>query len=164
MIVKAGHVTLRWFRSTDLADLVDLFAACYPAEKWTAEDLHAFAHKRDTEQQVKSGNIIKVLVAEDKLLAALLYTVKSGNCALRRLAVHPDHRREGLAKYALQTLTGPRSLTRCRAFTARVRESWLPAQLLLRSADFRCDSIERGRYTEPREDAYLFCKLRADVA
>ena len=155
MIIPDGRVELRWFRSADLNQMVELHHLGYPDENWTAEDFWNFTEKQN-------GQVVKVLATHQRIWGTFLYSLPPGTqqCRLRRLMVAPSVRRRGLATWAVNTLTSRRSVTPLRQeFVAKVREDNLPAQMLLKNLEFVVDP------SKPCEDGYyLFNWMRAPVS
>ena len=160
MILQDGLVTVRWYDEADLSALVRVHAACFPSEKWKAKDFRRFADK--------PGQIVRTIVTEDELVVgSLLYRNTRDEVRIARVAVLPEHQKQGLATFAIRMLTGPNSPNRKRVVTARVREHNVTAQLLLRNIGFSFDgtldsfykkaSVEvGGDVITTDEDAYLF--------
>lgn len=153
------ELTSRYFQPSDTAQLVELFAQCYPEETWRPVDFRRFAECEHRD------NRLKVLVDEDdveqRILAAMGYTMNDagceGDCRIRRLAVSPDLRRQGFATQLLTSVAGRRSPVQQVNFTAVVPEDNLPAQLFFRdgAAGFRHDPADRRQLPDGRQ-GYVF--------
>lgn len=153
MILQAvGALELRGYNPDNLHRLEWLLDTCYPDESWTRRDLHKFVVRRDVQ------NVLRTLHdGKDDLYGAILYTVEADQCRIRRIAVHPDWRRQGIASYLLGAIVGPRSVVRKSYYVARVRESNLAGQLLLHNKfHFSFDPKARREKAPTGEDFYVF--------
>lgn len=126
MIIAEGRLSLSWLKPADLSQLRDLHRCCYSGEKWTVADFNRFQHKEGR------TNVVKVLKDESGVVyASLLYTLEPDLCRLRRIAVWPDYRRQGLARFMVNSLCSVHSPVRRKKFTARVLETNTAAQMFL---------------------------------
>jgi len=71
------------------------------------------------------------------------------------VAVHPDHRRRGIARMLLERLFSDTAGDARRGYTLEVRVSNAAAIELYESLGFRSRGIRRGYYTDNREDALI---------
>ena len=143
---------LMWCQDEHIPQLKALFAICFPEEKWTSASFRKFtAHNH-------SDNTIKVLLDRNNVvLGALLYTLRANECRVRRIAVVPDHRRQGLASFMLDSLVGPKSSTRRDNFVVRVREDYLLGQLFFRDCKFGFKFDPKSKHVyEDRMAGYTF--------
>lgn len=160
MLATAPAFLVRWMQPSDVPGLVELFAECYPDERWRARDFHRFTRDR------RRDNRIKVLVDENdedqRILAAIALTVTEDDCRIRRLAVPAELRRQGYATQILTHVAGRQSAIQRRIFSAAVPEDNLDAQLFFRdsAAGFRFDPADRRRYADGRQ-GYVFKFLKA---
>lgn len=129
IVPNPSVISTRWHRPSDLPELEQLFAVCFPREQWTQQDFLDFINRQST------TNVLKVLAhREGYLFGALLYTLEPGQCRIRRIAVDPHHRRFGLGTYLLYGLVGHQSPIRRARFTAHVHEDCVDGQLFFRDA------------------------------
>ena len=96
MTIGNDEAVVRWIEEKDHPQILDLMLCGYRSEEWTAKDLQKFLHATNRR------NNVKVLAVEDgTVYGVLMYTLGTGTCTVRRLAVWPDYRRRGLAQYLL---------------------------------------------------------------
>ncbi len=77
---------------------------------------------------------------------------------ISNLAVHPDHRRQGVARRLLLTAIGFGRDHDVASITLEVRESNLPARELYKSFGFKTVGRRVGYYQDNREDALLMTR------
>lgn len=157
MIIAEGRLNLAWVKPADLSQLRDLHRCCYGSEKWTANDFTRFQQKEGR------TNVVKVLKDEAGVVyASLLYTLEPDLCRLRRVAVWPDYRRRGLARFMVNSLCGLHSPVRRKKFAARVLETNIGAQLFLsQSMGFTFDAKKPRTKNEAGLEFYEFDFERA---
>lgn len=162
MTVSGEAVRVAWYDPGHLAQLRDLHRCCFPGEGWRKEDFDKFARGR-----AGRANVVKVAVGEvtGTVYASLLYTTDAQSCRVRRVAVWPDHRRLGLARFAVNALCGPASLVRRRLFLARVLETNAAAQLFFsKGMRFQFDAARpRKRHPDSGLEYYEFTYAKPDV-
>lgn len=156
----ADDFELRWYKYPDANRLVELLRTGFPCEEWAKKDFDRFLNN-------KSGrnNVIKVLAAGTELYGAILYTVEATSIRVRRVVVRPDVRRQGLAAFMLNSLCGPRSPVRRRAYHARVRENDIPAiKLLKEKMGFVFDPNKAREHDPERKvDYYEFTLVKPAI-
>lgn len=84
-----------------------------------------------------------------------------GEGYLANIAVHPDFRRNGIARMLLQTAEGYALAMGLSFLTLEVRKSNAAARALYRSEGFKEAGVRKNFYTAPTEDA-LILTLRFD--
>lgn len=126
-------LTFGVYAADSLPEMVDVFAACFPAEAWTVDDFNAFWTKPS---RVRS-NIVKTLTdAAGRVRGVMLYSVKPNVCVLRRVGVPAAFRRRGLARQMMAAVCGPTTAVTCNTFTAAVAKENGPMISLLTAAGF----------------------------
>ncbi len=75
---------------------------------------------------------------------------------ITNIAVHPEHRRKGVADLLLKALIGQSRRQGVRFLTLEVRRSNLSAQSLYEKNGFAVVGIRPGYYEKPQEDAVLY--------
>lgn len=153
MLTRHTAPAARFFAPEFAEEAVDLFRCCYPRQAWTADDFTRFMDKKP------GNNVVKVITAESDgtVYAAVLYSLTAKECRIRRLAVWPDYRRQGLATFAINYGAGLATHGRRSLFTAYVPENAVEAQLLFRELGFACDPTQ-GRRDPDKTTYYLFTK------
>ena len=157
MTIAEGRLSLAWLKPADLSQLKDLHRCCYPTEKWTVNDFNRFQQKEGR------TNVVKVLKDDEGVVyASLLYTLEPDLCRLRRVAVWPDYRRRGLARFMANSLCGQYSPIRRKKFAARVLETNSAAQMFLsQGMGFIFDATRPREKNEAGLDYYEFRFERA---
>ena len=75
-------------------------------------------------------------------------------CDITNIAVHPEYRRQGVARLLLSSLL--KELRDVRQINLEVRESNAPARRFYEAAGFKECGRRRNYYETPREDAILY--------
>jgi N-acetylglutamate synthase-like GNAT family acetyltransferase len=148
----APPVEIRYASDADSEQLLKLLDTCFPAEKWTEADITAFYYCNSHK------NIIKVIadLNINEIYGFFMYTLTADTCRLRRLGVHPEVRRLGLAEMLLRSVISFRGI-RSRRFFARIREHYFEAQCLLHKLHFTFNPGEpRSLYSDTGEEGYVF--------
>lgn len=148
---KGVWLDARWFELDDLQQMVRLFAAAFPLERWTAQ---RFCDWADGDGR---GCLVAVEPASRRVYAALLYAHRpeDDGVALNYLAVVEDARRQKIGTRLVRQLTGAGRRGRTR-FVAEVCEYDTAAQLFFRSLGFKAvppfvveDALPGGRAAIP---------------
>ena len=97
------------------------------------------------------------MVAEinDTVVAYMIYELHKNRLHVLSFAVHPDHRRKGVASAMAKNLIGKLTPDRRNRITLEVRETNLDAQLFWKAMGFKATQVLKGFYQETKEDAYL---------
>ena len=82
--------------------------------------------------------------------------VVGGDCHITNLAVDPDFRRLGIAKYMLAKSLDRMEILGGRKVFLEVRTSNIAAQRLYRQFGFYINNIREKYYSDNDEDAYVF--------
>ncbi|MBR2048488.1 MAG: ribosomal protein S18-alanine N-acetyltransferase [Oscillospiraceae bacterium] len=77
---------------------------------------------------------------------------------MMNVAVHPDHRRRGIARSLVAALVDALKEKGSRCLTLEVRESNESAIALYRELDFRQIGLRKNYYRNPRENALILRK------
>ncbi|HHZ93665.1 TPA: ribosomal-protein-alanine N-acetyltransferase [Candidatus Poribacteria bacterium] len=83
------------------------------------------------------------------------FMVVDGDCHITNLAVSPDFRRLGVAKYMLAKSLDQMKILGGRKVFLEVRASNIAAQKLYREFGFRINNIRKKYYSDNGEDAYI---------
>ena len=136
---------MRWFIRRDMPEVLAIEAASFLTEPWTEDDFLTLLRNRNT--------IGLVAEHQDHVLAYAVYTLHKTCFHLHNLAVHPDHRRQGVGSQVVGKLINKLSTLYRRYLILEVDETNLPAQLFFHSLGFRARRVLRGWYGGDR-DAY----------
>lgn len=135
----------RWMVSSDYPAVARI-DGCSFAEPWEIVDF-----RRELRQRNAIG---RVIVLGDKVVAYMVYLLHKRAFEIRRFAVDPDFRRMRLAYQLAHDLKLKLMGARRTRIVIDVPERCLDAQLFLRSASFRCYTIERG--SDGENDVFRF--------
>lgn len=140
--------------SDDAAEkLSALDRMCVGAEGWSAASFRSEAEK-------DNGYVLYAMDGEN-VIALLSGYSAAGEADITSVAVHPDHRRRGLAAMLLERFTEliPDDTE---SIFLEVRESNAPAIALYEKCGFRRLSVRKNFYSQPRENAVVMQKILTD--
>jgi ribosomal-protein-alanine N-acetyltransferase len=146
--------TVRSFVTEDAPAVAMLEALCNPLP-WHLEDLLPFADPEPS-SFVRLG-----LVAQDeggRVLGYLLTSSVAGQAEILVLGVHPDARRQGLARALLRGLFARLQTLEADSIFLEVRAGNQGAITLYKSLGFSEAGMRRGYYADNGEDAVLLRK------
>ena len=87
----------------------------------------------------------------------------AGEGDITNVAVHPAHRRQGIAARLVEALLAAAKAERITAIHLEVRAGNVPAIALYEAHGFCSDGVRPGFYTRPTEDAVLYtCHIEGD--
>lgn len=122
----------RWIVRVDMPSVLEIDRDSF--DEWWTE--HEF------KEQLKGTYCIgMVAVRGEKVVGYMVYYLVKERIELVRLAVHPEHRRQGIGRTMLDRLVAKLSLQRRKEAWFEVPEEFLPAQLWLRACGWRCEQI-----------------------
>ena len=81
-----------------------------------------------------------------------------GESDVMNVAVHPDFRRQGVARRLIEDLVAALKEQNCHSLTLEVRASNAPAIALYEALNFREVGRRRNYYRNPKEDALILRK------
>ncbi len=142
-----GPVRLGPIELADLAQVLEIERRSFPSP-WQREH---FLH----EMQFNPGAFLRRLRSGRRVLAYACMWILPEGLRINNIAVHPDHRRRGLAGVLLQCVLQEARELGCEGATLEVRPSNVAARELYRRYGF----VETGRrinyYADEGEDAIL---------
>lgn len=94
-------------------------------------------------------------VADGKTVGYVIYWRLPGETDIHNLAVHPDHRRQGVGRALLQAVVEETRREGLRRITLEVRKSNEAAQRLYQSLGFVSQGVRKGYYSDDGEDALI---------
>ena len=145
---EAGGIVVEPMRRRHVARVLEIERVSYP-KPWTTTVFH------DELDQVGTGHRHYVVAREGRAVLAYGGLMFVGDEAhVTNIAVHPDHRRTGIATRLLGELADVAVARGCAAWTLEVRASSHGAQELYRRFGFAPAGI-RARYYENTEDAIV---------
>ena len=144
----AGEPIVELMRRRHVGQMMAIEKASYP-RPWSAQVFHdELDHARDGYRYYLVARRGRTVVG----YGGLMFAVDEAH--VTNLAVHPDHRREGVATRLLLALADEAIARECPAWTLEVRASNVAAQELYRRFGFAPAGV-RARYYEGVEDAIV---------
>ena len=143
-----GGLSVEPMRRRHVARVLDIERVSYP-KPWTTTVFH------DELDQVGSGHRYYLVARTGRAVVGyggLMFVADEAH--VTNIAVHPDHRRTGVATRLLGDLADVAVARGCQAWTLEVRASSLGAQALYRAFGFVPAGV-RTRYYEGKEDAIV---------
>ena len=143
-----GDLTIEPMRRRHVGQILKIEQASYP-RPWTMTVFH------DELDQVGSGHRYYLVAKNGRAVmgyAGLMFVADEAH--VTNIAVHPDHRRSGIATVLLLALARRAIERGCVAWTLEVRVSSTGAQALYRGFGFAPAGV-RAKYYEHTEDALI---------
>jgi len=140
--------TIERMRHRHVGQILAIERSAYP-KPWTAKVFH------DELDQARAGHrhyLVARIGRQVVGYAGLMFVADEAH--ITNVAVHPDHRRYGVASRLLVELAGAAIARGCTAWTLEVRASSVGAQRLYHSFGFVPAGV-RTRYYEGTEDAIV---------
>ena len=140
------HFTVADARETCLPEIEEIEALCFSLP-WTQDMLRS--------QLDPEGHVFLTAEAEGRVIGyvGLMYVLDEGY--ISNVAVHPSHRRQGVADALLTELERRAAALTLSFLTLEVRESNAPAIALYEKHGFRSVGKRKNYYEKPTEDAIL---------
>ena len=129
----------------DIGEVKRLLDICFGESAWSEASVRS--------QLEKSDSLCTVAVGDDCIVGYLAFEVIADEGSVVELAVHPYHRRQGIARELIQG-----ALDNCPGMSAvylEVRQSNITAISLYRSLGFEEIGTRRDYYDDPKEDAVI---------
>ena len=129
--------------------VAELEKLCFSAP-WSAQSLELL-----TREGIGTG---VVYIEDGKVVAygGMLCVVDQGQ--ITNIAVHPDHRRQGIGKAIVGALLKHAMDEKFEEVTLEVRKSNAPAIALYEKFGFQQVGLRKGFYSHPREDAIIMTR------
>ena len=133
-------------RETCLPEIEEIEALCFSLP-WTQDMLRS--------QLDPEGHVFLTAEAEGRVIGyvGLMYVLDEGY--ISNVAVHPSHRRQGVADALLTELERRAAALALSFLTLEVRENNAPAIALYEKHGFRSVGKRKNYYEKPTEDAIL---------
>jgi ribosomal-protein-alanine N-acetyltransferase len=101
---------------------------------------------------------VMVHKTDQRLIGYVIYWKIREEVHINNIAVHPDFRRKGIAKYVLREILAKIKKEGVRFVTLEVRPSNKAALSLYRKLGFQAFGVRENYYLKPREDALILGK------
>lgn len=144
--------TLCRMERAQLAGAAELERLCF-SEPWSEGALELY---------LADGVAVAALSHTGQVLAYGGFLPAPAECEILRVAVHPQHRRQGLGGAVLDALLREAASGGAVRAVLEVRVSNAPAVALYRSRGFTVAGVRRRFYRHPVEDAYTMIRERAE--
>ncbi|MBR5881781.1 MAG: ribosomal protein S18-alanine N-acetyltransferase [Clostridia bacterium] len=143
---KRKRIYTQPLRAEHIPEVAELEKLCF-SSPWSAQSLELL-----TREGIGMG---VVYLKDGKVVAygGMLCVVDQGQ--ITNIAVHPDHRRQGIGKAIVGALLKHAMDEKFEEVTLEVRKSNEPAQAMYRSMGFRAIATRPGFYTKPTEDGVI---------
>ena len=137
---------IRWMIRADMPSVLAIEELSFE-NPWSEEEFI---------RTLRGRNVIGMSIENDNcVIGYVIYEFYENRLHLLNLAVHPNHRRNGVGKALIEKLQSKLSVERRNRITCEVRETNINAQLFMRLQGFRAISVLRDFYDDITEDAYL---------
>ncbi|MDE0355710.1 MAG: ribosomal protein S18-alanine N-acetyltransferase [Deltaproteobacteria bacterium] len=147
MSVQAGgELYLRSMTVADIDEVMAIETAAF-ASPWSRQFFL---------EELQATHAKSVLCQRDgKPIGYVIYWELPGELDIHNVAVHPQFRRQGVARAMLADIIEGATSRGFRRMTLEVRKSNDPAQTLYRSLGFEICGLRKGYYSDNGEDAWV---------
>lgn len=128
-----------------LDDVKALLDISFGDSAWSSESLRSQTEKADSR--------CTVAVEDDRIVGFLAFEQIVDEGSIVEVAVHPDYRRQGIARHLIRSAITDNSL---KEIYLEVRESNSPAIRLYESLGFERIGTRKNYYDAPKEDAAIY--------
>lgn len=132
-----------------VAEIAELEKLCFP-DPWSLAAVQSELHN--------TLSLWLVAVAEGKVIGYVGSQTAGGESDIMNLAVHPGHRKKGVASALMDALASELQKQGSAALMLEVRHTNEPAIILYEKLGFACVGIRPNYYLHPREDARIMRK------
>lgn len=140
-------VSYRWLIRADLPQVLSIEQQSWEFP-WTEEEfLDVLNPRHETVSMVAEKGFT--------IVGYMLYQLERDHFHLLNLAVHPDHRRQGIGAALMARMAKRIGPVRTK-IVADIRETNLPAQQFLRAIGMTATEVLRNFYEDCDDDAYRF--------
>ena len=149
--MEAKPIVIREFRSSDVAPIVEIQQASPQMAQWKAADYERVAGNPHGIVLIATGS------GAPNLVAGFLAALTTGEEAeIQNVAVHADHRRQGVARALIEEAHHRLRVRGVRSVFLEVRRSNTAARTLYRTIGYYECGLRRRYYTSDGEDALVF--------
>ena len=145
-VQPSGELYFRRMTVADLDDVMAIETAAF-ASPWSRQFFL---------EELRAGCARSMLCQRDgEPVGYVIYWELTGELDIHNVAVHPKHRRQGVARAMLNDIIESAANRGFRRLTLEVRRSNDPAQTLYRSLGFVVCGLRKGYYSDNGEDAWV---------
>lgn len=146
----AGQFRIRPMQLEDLPAVLVIERASFPTP-WSERSFHS---------ELTANKYARYFVAEGPgcLAGYAGVWIILNEAHVTNIAVHPDHRRQGIGRRLLEALIHQAVKEGCDSISLEVRKSNYSAQALYRQYGFEPMGIRRGYYVDNNEDAIIMIR------
>lgn len=136
--------------SEHVAEVKTLLDTCFGEGAWSPEMIQA--------ELIKPESRCTVAVEGERLIGYLAFEQIADEGSVIEVAVHPDYRRQGVARQMLTSAMN--NAENIGAVFLEVRESNVPAIALYESMGFEKIGIRKDYYDKPKENGLIYQNSR----
>ena len=138
------RIELKFAAPVMLEDIYEIENACFEFP-WTPRDF----------DMVRNRDVLKAIIRKNYIIGHVSYALLSDQIEILKLAIHPDHQREGYASEVIKNLRRKLEILRRYKLSVVVRETNVDAQLFFKSHSFRWMETLEDYFDEEQSTAYL---------
>lgn len=142
-------MTIRGMLPDDVGEVKALLDACFGSSAWSEQSILS--------ELEKSDSYCTVAVKDGVIVGYLAFEQIADEGSIIEVAVHPDCRRQGIAKRLIESASDA-SEGLSEVFL-EVRESNMPAVALYEGLGFERIALRRDYYDAPKENAVIMRKV-----
>lgn len=142
-----NDLVIRRMSATDLDEVMEIESASFTSPWSPASFMHELL------QNPRAFYLVAARGGRVVGYAGMWLIIDEGH--ITNIAVHPDHRRTGVAKSLIASLAEAGCSQGIKRYTLEVRVSNTPAQTLYRRIGFKPSGIRKGYYLDNHEDALI---------
>ena len=133
-----------------VAQVAELEKICFGSAAWSEKSIAS--------ELENALSLWIVAVEDEQVLGYVGSQTVIDETDMMNIAVHPDYRRQGVARKLVAQLVEELKLRQSRCLTLEVRASNEPAKKLYKMLDFEEIGIRKNYYRNPKEDALILRK------
>ena len=142
-------ITLCNMTAQHVAQVAALEKMCF-ADPWSENSVAA---------ELEHDYSVWIVALEDETVVGYVGAqVSFEEADMMNVAVHPDHRRKGIAEAVIQELIARLKQRQCEGLSLEVRASNTPAITLYEKMEFIQVGLRKNYYRNPKEDALILRK------
>lgn len=142
------NIIIDFMKEEDIDEILDISALSF-----------SICWSKNSYLQELTNPVAKYLVAKinNKVVGFVGTWIVLDESHITNIAVHPNHREQGIASKLLEELLNYCKNQGCISYTLEVRSSNIAAQSLYEKHGFKQNGIRKRYYEDNNEDAILMC-------